>query len=68
MLAVSMLPYAAILLLIVLAIILAGAILMVSRLIGTYRSGPTKASPYESGMPLVTAAMTGEAPVDAMND
>lgn len=51
--AVSMLPYAAILLLIVLAIILAGAILMVSRLIGTYRSGPTKASPYESGMPLV---------------
>lgn len=45
--------YGAILILIGAAIVMAIAILAVSHLIGTYRSGPTKDAPYESGMPVI---------------
>ena len=45
--------YGPILLLLAVAIVVAGAILVLTHLIGVSRKGAVKDSPYESGMPLV---------------
>ena len=51
-----MLPYASILFVIVLAVGMAGAILVLTHVIGPRRHGPRKQSVYESGMPPVADA------------
>ena len=51
-----MLPYASILFVIVLAVGMAGAILVLTHLVGPQRKGPRKQAVYESGMPPVADA------------
>lgn len=46
-------PYAAILLVIGLAVTIAGGMLLVAHLVRPARKGPVKDSPYESGMPVI---------------
>ena len=52
----GMQPYASILFVIVLAAGMAGAILVLTHLVGPRRSGPVKQDVYESGMPLIVDA------------
>jgi len=52
----AMVPYAAILVVFAVAVTMAGAILILTHLIGPKRSGETKQGVYESGMPPIADA------------
>ncbi len=49
-------PYGPVLIVIVIAVLMAGVILCLSHLLGPKRSGGTKSSVYESGMPPISDA------------
>lgn len=52
----SLQPYAAIGVTILMVLLIAGVMLVLAHTIGPKRHGPTKDSPYESGMPVITGA------------